>query len=282
MVGVRVTARGLVLAALALLLAPAHADERLAGIACRSVHLSFPGPAATDFANTVTVDRSAPGTYFMVCGWSKGYFGMQELADGKKVVLFSVWDPGPQNDASAVAEEQRVKLLFKDPDVRVRRFGGEGTGGQSFFDFDWQLGQPYRFLVTAEAEAGRSIYTGSLFDAESEKWRKLVTFSTPSHGELLEGCYSFIEDFRRNRVSATQRREALFGDGWLKAADGNWAPIVKARFTADSNPVLNINAGVKLPHFFLATGGDVENADVKLRTIIELPPTDLTPPEDLP
>jgi hypothetical protein len=262
-------------------LAPARADERLEGIACRSVHLSYSGPAATAFHNAVTVDRSAPGTYFMVCGWSKGYFGMQELADGKKVVLFSVWDPGDQNNPAEVADDERVKLLYNDPDVRVRRFGGEGTGGQSFFDFDWQIGQPYRFLVTAKAESNRSIYTGSLFDAESKTWRQLVTFSTPSRGELLEGCYSFIEDFRRNRVSATQRREARFGDGWLRTIDGKWQPVVKARFTADGNPVLNINAGAKPPHFFLATGGDSKNDDAKLRAFIELPAAVRKPPEDL-
>lgn len=258
----------------------ARADERLAGIACRSVHLSYPGPPATMFTNTVTVDRSAPGTYFMVCGWSKGYFGMQELANGKKIVLFSVWDPGPQNDPGAVADEQRVTLIDNDPDVRVRRFGGEGTGGQSFFDFDWKVGETYRFLVSAKAEGNRSIYSGSLFEPEPKTWRKLVTFSTPSHGELLEGCYSFIEDFRRNRVSATQPREARFGDGWLKAADGTWQPIVKARFTADNNPVLNINAGVKSPLFFLATGGETKNEDAKLRSIIELGEVPATEPPD--
>jgi hypothetical protein len=264
-------------------LTSARADERLAGVACRSVHLSYPADEAAMFCNEVVIDRSAPGSYFMVCGWSLGYFGLQELANGDKVVLFSVWDPGEQNDPGTVDDDRRVKLLYNDPDVRVRRFGGEGTGGQSFFDLDWQLGQPYRLLVSAEAKDGRSIYTGSIYDAEAKSWRRLVTFSTPSDGELLRGCYSFVEDFRRNRVSATQTREARFGNGWLKPADGPWQPIVKARFTADSNPATNINAGLAAPYFFLATGGDVTNHDARLRSTIEWADApDRRPPDDLP
>ena len=55
-----------------------HADERLKGIACRSVHLGYPAAEGVSFYNEVTVEKSADGTYFMVCGWSKGYFGIQE------------------------------------------------------------------------------------------------------------------------------------------------------------------------------------------------------------
>ena len=66
------------LALLALLLAfPAAADERLKGIACRSVHLGYPAPEGTAFYNEADVEKTSEGTYFMVCGWSKGYFGIQ-------------------------------------------------------------------------------------------------------------------------------------------------------------------------------------------------------------
>src|SRR5665213_1936249 len=82
---------------LLLVCSPAGADEKLAGIACRSVHLGYPAPEGAAFYNEVTVEKSAAGTYFMACGFDQGYFGIQELADGKKLVLFSVWDPGEQN-----------------------------------------------------------------------------------------------------------------------------------------------------------------------------------------
>jgi len=244
----------------------ARGDERLAGIACRSVHLAYPAPRGTGFVNEVVVEKSAPGTYFCVCGFDRGYYGIQELGDGKKVLIFSVWDPGGQDDPKSVPDAQRVQLLHRDPAVRVGRFGGEGTGGQSFLDLDWKPGQSYRFLVTATpAGAGRTAYAAYLATPDAPGWRHLVTFSTPSGQPTLGGYYAFIEDFRRDRVSATRQRAARYGPGWVRAAgSGRWVALGSARFTADRNPSLAIDAGVAGDRFFLATGGATANAHTKL------------------
>lgn len=258
----------------ALLATPAvRADEKLAGIACRSVHLAYPAAAGSAYANEVTVDTSAPGTYFCVCGFDKGYYGIQELGNGKKVVIFSVWDPGRQVDPKSVPDAKRVKLLYRDPAVRVGRFGGEGTGGQSFLDLDWKPGQTYRFLVTArpDGDDGRAAYAAYLATPEAPAWRHLVTFSTPSGKTTLGGYYSFVEDFRRNRVSATQRRVARYGPGWVReAGTGRWVALDTARFTADGNPSTAIDAGPEAGRFFLATGGDTSNTHVKLWQTMKL------------
>ena len=250
-----------------------QADEKLKGIACRSVHLGYPAPVGVAFYNEVTIEQSAVGTYFMVCGWDKGYFGVQELGNGKKLVLFSVWDPGEQNDPSTVKEDVRVKTLHKDEQVRVGRFGNEGTGGQSFFDYDWKIGETYKFLVTAKAADKRTEYAGYFFLPEKNEWKHLVTFSTPTGGTLMKGYYSFVEDFKRDRVSTTKTRLARFGNGWVRPAEGEWQPLLKARFTADANPVTNIDAGIERNRFFLATGGEIENKTVPLRKQMELDAT---------
>ena len=249
---------------------PTLADEKLKGIACRSVHLGYSAPEAVAFYNEITVRESAAGTYFMVCGWGKGYFGIQELGNGKKVVLFSVWDPGEQNDPTPVQDDLRVKLLHKDDAVRVGRFGNEGTGGQSFFDYDWKVGETYRCLVTAKADGKRSEYAGYFYMPETKTWKHLVTFSTPTGGDLLKGTYSFVEDFKRDRVSTTHTRRAEFGPGWIKTPDQKWQPLAKARFTGDGNPVINIDAGAANGRMFLATGGAIENQTVPLREMIEI------------
>jgi Domain of unknown function (DUF3472)/Domain of unknown function (DUF5077) len=264
-------------------LSTSRADETLKGIACRSVHLGYPAPVATAFYSEVKIEQSAPGTYFMVCGWSKGYFDMQELGNGKKLILFSVWDPGQQDDPKSVKEEQRVKLLHQGDGVRVGRFGGEGTGGQSFFDYDWKKDETYRFYVTAKAVGPRSEYAGYFFVPEKNEWKHLVTFSTPTGGKLLEGCYSFVEDFKRDRVSTTKTRRATFGNGWVKMVDGEWKALTKARFTGDANPVTNIDGGTSHERFFLATGGEIENKTVKIGQTTELPASaERTPPSGLP
>jgi hypothetical protein len=254
-----------------------RADKSLEGIACRSVHLRYPGPEGIAFYNELTVEQSAPGTYFMVCGFDKGYFGIQELADGKKVVLFSVWDPGEQNDPKAVASDRQVKVVAQGDGVRVKRFGGEGTGAQSFLDYDWKIGQTCRFLIKATIERDRTTYAAYFRPADAAAWKQMAAFSTLS-GKPMRGYYSFIEDFRRNRVSATQARRARFGNGWVLKPDHQWVALTRAHFTADSNPATNIDAGTDGASFFLATGGDTRNDHATLDATIDRPPVSMPDP----
>ncbi len=266
---------------------PALADEKLKGIACRSVHLGYTAEAGTAFYVEATVRASAPGTYFCAVGFNSGYFGIQELASGKKLALFSVWDPTAGDDPKTVPEEKRVKNLSKGEGVRVGRFGGEGTGGQSFFDFDWKAGDTYRFLVTCEPDGkDRVAFAGHLYLPAKKEWLHMITFSTLTEKKTLGGYYSFVEDFKRDKVSTTKTRTAEYGNAWVKTAkSGEWKPVTEARFTADANPVLNVDAGLTKAgdRFFLSTGGDIENKTVKLRDKMTLP-KDAMPelPKDLP
>jgi Domain of unknown function (DUF3472)/Domain of unknown function (DUF5077) len=259
----------------------AIADEKLKGIACRSVHLGYPAPGGTAMTLEMTVKKSAPGSYFMACGWDKGYFGIQEQGNGKKVVIFSVWDSA-QDNPKAVPEEKRVKVLHKDDAVRIGRFGGEGSGGQSFHDFDWKLDTPYRFQVTSKPDGERTEYAGFFYKPETKTWTHLVTFSTITGGKNLSGYYSFVEDFKRDKVSTTKTRQAEFANGWVKPLTGDWVPLSKARFTGDANPVTNIDAGKAGSGYYLATGGDIAITGPKLREVIELPAPKDKSPIDLP
>jgi hypothetical protein len=272
------------LLAIAIIAAPtaSGADERLKGIACRSVHLVYPAPEGVAFYNEITINQSAPGTYFMVCGWNKGYFGLQELGNGKKLLIFSVWD-SEQNDPKAVEEDRRTRLIYKDEKVRTGRFGGEGTGGQSFFDYNWKVGATYRLMVTSKVDGKRTEYTGYFFEPEIHEWKRLVTFSTVTGGRDLGGYYSFIEDFQRDRVSTTRVRRAHFGNGLVRTRSGELHVLTRARFTADANPVTNIDAGIEVNEFFLATGGETANTGSKLKATMILPDKpERSLPEDLP
>lgn len=255
--------------------------------ACRSVHLwhatdQGPNPPESEaFYHEMTVKQSAAGTYFMSCGFNMGYFGIQELAHGEKVVLFSVWEPGAENDPNATPEQRRVKTVRAGNNVRVKRFGGEGTGGQSFYDYDWQVGQTCRFVVFAQLDGDRTKFAGYFYVPQENRWQHMATFSTLTGGQLLRGTYSFVEDFRRDGRSATQTRLARFGNGWVRAGQ-TWLPLTRARFTADPTPTRNINSGVVDDRFFLATGGEVENDNTPLNQITQLQSHDRKPPLDLP
>lgn len=260
------------------------AEPPAAPRACRSVHLFYEAAPSAAFYNEVTIAKSAPGTYVAVCAWDRGYFGLQELGNGSKLLIFSVWDADPKRaEARGDAERGRVVMVRKDAQVRTGRFGGEGTGGQAFLDYGWKPDTTYRLLVRATVRGQRTEYAGYFFIPEAKAWKHLVTFSTVTGGKGLAGYYSFVEDFLRNGTSAARVREAQFGNGWILTAGGTWAPLSAARFTADDSPAATINAGLVGDRFFLATGGDTRQRGAQLQELLRLPPApDARVPADLP
>jgi hypothetical protein len=247
--------------------------------AARSVHLSYQAPDAVMYYNEVTVEQSCKGSYFSVCGFNHGYFGLQER-NNDKVIIFSVWDTGNSNHPDDIPEEQRVRLLYRDPEVDTGRFGGEGTGGQSFFKYDWAVSKTYKFLITTTLSGNHTDYAAYFYLNETNHWKHLATFSRITNGEALKGYYSFIEDFRRDFKSVMEVRRARFTNGWTKTPSGHWISLTKAKFTADSTDLMTINAGAIENGFFLQTGGETLN-ETPLWSDMERLPGGLTLPEKL-
>lgn len=125
--------------------------------------------------------------------------------------------------------------------------------------------------MTAKPDGERTAYAGHFYMQEKKEWKHLVTFSTLKKGKLLSGYHSFIEDFKRNKVSATLSLEAWFGNGYVRDKEGKWSPLLQARFTGDANPVLNINAKLDGDRFLLGTGGEIENQDLTLKETARRP-----------
>lgn len=227
--------------------------------AARSVHLNYPAPTGDLFYNELTIEKSTAGSYFMACGFQHGYFGIQELADGKKVAIFSVWDSEDKQAEASKTKTQAV-VLQRDPDVRIRRFSGEGTGAQCMMDFDWKNGQTCRFAVAASRSGETTAYTAWLYVDSTTRWKRLATLATFTADDAnLGGYYSFIEDFRRDRKSALEIRRARFGNGWIRSLDGAWSVLGKARFTASDSQweaKETIDAGTIEKSFYLQTGGE--------------------------
>jgi hypothetical protein len=253
-------------------IASAGAEPR----AARSVHLGYNGMEGDLFFNECVVEKSTDGSYFMVCGWDTGYFGIQQLKGDRKVAIFSVWDPTTGDDPKAVKTEDRVEVLFERAGARIKRFGGEGTGGQCMIDFNWNIGETNFFAIrgiTETNEVRKTAYTAFLRDSKSGDWKKLATFRVRTKNEGLRGLYAFVEDFRRDTKSVADERRARYGNGWVRSKSGEWKPITKARFTASNaewESKENIDAGIANGWFYLSTGGDIK-ASRELRSMMELP-----------
>lgn len=246
------------------------APENMAKRQCTSVHLGYlPSiPSHTAAYQEVVVEKSAPGTYFAANNFSCGYIGVQELMekteDGTRHVrkaIFSIWDAKDSGDnPHAAPEEERAKLVQKGRLVTTRRFGGEGTGGNSMRDFDWKEGDVIRTLVIErpDGEDFRQI-AGYIWDPETKQWELLSCWRIQALSRGLGGGCGFVEDFCRNVESKKHERRATFGPAWRW--DGKqWSAATEFRFTKDGNPNMEINCRLhpQLGYYSLATGGDIK------------------------
>ena len=227
-----------------------------------SVHLKYGTPDNAEvalFYNEVTAVEDPVTTYFMACGFARGYFGMQVNSATERRIIFSVWDSGAGQTAKTrtdVSDENRVKLLAKGENVVASDFGNEGTGGHSHLVYNWKTGQPQKFAVTAKAEGDHTDYTGYWFHPEQKKWQLIASFRAPHDGKWLRGLYSFSENFGGS--NGHLQRKAFYGPQWLRTADGKWQEITEASFSHDGTGKENRidrYMGVERGLFFLSNGG---------------------------
>lgn len=231
-----------------------------------SVHLGYPVPdEAKDevewFYLEVTPKTEPLWSYYMATGWHRGYFGMQVNSPTERRIIFSVWDSGGEAvDRGKVDDDNRVKLLGKGAGVNAGDFGNEGTGGHSHLVYPWKLGDTVCFLMRAQAEGDKTIYTGWFRDSKWRDWRLVSSFRAPKDGKFLHGLYSFNENF--GGQNGDERRVCEFGNGWVKTKPGKWIPLIEARFTHDGHGEkerLDRSAGTHGKRFYLANGGFVED-----------------------
>lgn len=240
-----------------------------------SVHLGYPIPNDTKvtwFYNEVTVKTDPIWSYYMACGFKRGYFGIQVNSPTERRIIFSVWDSGSEAvDRAKVTADDRVQLVAKGRDVFADSFGSEGTGGHSHLIYPWKTGKTYRFLVSAQPDGTHTTYTGYFFFPERNRWELIASFRAPKDGEYLRGLYSFNENF--GGANGELRRLAEFGNQWVKSSDGEWQELLTARFTHDVTGRADrkdYSAGVQSNRFYLSNGGFLDG-NVKLGDMLKRP-----------
>jgi len=229
-----------------------------------SVHLRFPTDSnlvVTGFYSEVTAVTDPVPTYYMACGFARGYFGMQVNSPTERRIIFSVWDAASGNsarDRSTVAAENYTQLLAKGDGVVAEVFGNEGTGGHSHLVYPWITGSTQRFFVTAKPDGSFTIYTGYWFNPGKHAWQLIASFRAAKDGKGLRHLYSFSEDFGGS--TGNLRRKALYGNQWIRLSDGRWQELTTASFSHDATGKenrLDRFMGVENGQFFLSHGGFV-------------------------
>jgi len=254
-----------------------------------SVHLFYPIPKdakVSAFYCEVTGLEDPVATYYMACGWSRGYFGMQVNSPTERRIIFSVWDSGGEaTDRRKVADENRTRLVAKGEGVFAGDFGNEGTGGHSHLVYPWKTGETQRFVVVAKVvDATHTIYSGYWFHSEQRKWMLISSWNAPKTGNGLHGLYSFSENFGGSNGHLL--RKALFGNQWVRTAEGKWLEIAAASFSHDGTGKedrLDRFMGVERGQFFLSHGGFVPGftpyGERFIRPAAGQPPADLDLPK---
>ena len=265
----RYKATYLFLAALAAMASAATAA--IPSTRARSVHLHhFPvAPGATALKGTVTVTESQTNSYYCIINCDRAYCGIQDL-HGRRIFIFSVWEPGDSRNlsalASAVPDDQRVKTLFAAKGTEVSRFGGEGTGAKTITDVGWKVGEPVSARVEIEPDGADRTAFSCFAKVGKGEWSLVARLSTPGPAKPLAGFASFVEDFWRTPESARLVRRAVFSGYESRSAGAEeWTPATAVKFTADNLKSDSIDAGkVTDGAFFLQTGGETRNLGIPL------------------
>lgn len=228
-----------------------------------SVHLSYRAPKGEKieaFYCEATGIEEPLHTFYMACGWHRGYFGMQINSPTERRIIFSVWDSG--NEAvsrSKVGDEDRVKLVAKGEGVYSGDFGNEGTGGHSHLKYLWRTGEKQKFIVTAKpTDATHTIFSGFWFHPEKKEWMLISSWRAPKDGGWLRGLHSFSENFGGH--NGNLRRKAMYGNQWARNSEGKWSEITTASFSHDETGGKDRHdrfMGVENGEFFLSHGGFV-------------------------
>lgn len=254
-----------------------------------SVHLGYPVPEGKQvewFYGEIKVPEGEDkiGTYFMSCGFHRGYFGMQVNSPVERRIIFSVWDAGDEPDKrSNVKYEDQVVLLAKGDSVDASGFGGEGTGGHSHWVYNWKAGETYRFLMHSVPEGTTTTYSAYFYVPEHQEWKLIASFRAPKDGKYMGHLYSFLENF--SFENGHLGRKGYFGNHWIKTNTGEWLELTKAKFTNDATAKaqdrIDFGGGVENGWFYLWNSG-FKPANAKYGDIFERSATGRHPEINLP
>ena len=226
-----------------------------------SVHLAYPVSRETKvraFYCEVTAVEEPVTTFYMACGWHRGYFGMQVNSPTERRIIFSVWDSGGEAvTRDKVSDENRVRLMGKGEGVYSGDFGNEGTGGHSHLKYLWKTGEKQRFIVSAQpTNETFTIFSGYYFHPDKKEWMLISSWRAPKEGGWLRGLHSFSENFGGSNGQLV--RKALYGNQWIQTDTGQWLELTTATFSHDPTGKadrLDRFMGVENGQFFLSHGG---------------------------
>ncbi len=209
-----------------------------------SVHLTYKMPPAKNpleyLYSEITVPRGsdAVGSFFMTNGFAQGYCGLQVNSPTERRVIFSVWSSFKTENPNDVPDDQRVTKLRQGKSVSVQKFGGEGSGMQSFLRYRWKAGTTYSILTRVRPDGNGNTdftaYFGVPDDSNPDikRWSLIASFRRPKTNMWYNSAYSFLENFLPEQGYI--ERKMLLGNQWVCDRAGTWHELTECTFICDN------------------------------------------------
>lgn len=233
-----------------------------------SCHLDYQVPTEDTveyYYNEIEVPEEglAIASYYMAIGFNGGYFGIQygDPSEPRRV-LFSVWSPYVTDNPDEIPEDDKIILNRKGKNVIAGEFGGEGSGGQSYLEYNWKTGTTYKFLLKGKPDGnGKTDFTAWIYIPEESEWRLIASFKKPKLSSYLFDFHSFLENFSPDH--GFLQRSATYKNQWVRTKSGQWLKVEKTNFTVDgthdAQQRIDATGGTNTVGYFLKIGGFFNN-----------------------
>jgi hypothetical protein len=199
----------------------------------------------------VPAGQDVPGSFFMCNGFGEGYAGIQVLSATERRVLFSVWSAYSTDNPNLMGKYAPKLVRVNNqpahrPSITYTKFGGEGSGGQSYLRYPWQAGKTYKILTRVRPHPrpdlfpNSSLYkawfhdgTGWIFIAE---WRRVELDPKDNNGVIpttkwYTDAHHFLENF--NPETGNKTRMGTWDNQWYIDKNGVFHEPTAYRFTHD-------------------------------------------------
>jgi hypothetical protein len=228
------------------------------------------------------IHESTNHTYFMITGGNvtsvEYYGGVQQIYDGRRVAIFSVWDvksncTGADCKPEDADPQYRVQLHQKGEYTVTERFGYELTGLKSMiYDANWKIGERIQWLVVQEP-AGKSTVIAAAYRLSEGPWRFIASYLVPKRYPIaLTGGYSFVEDYGPPQPMVT--RSMTVGPTILEDAKGTQV-IVNNMIAFASQATKNHRTEVSGTGTYIAIGASDDANAMPTKSVRPLKPTSI-------
>ncbi len=227
-----------------------------------ATHLNYLSPkdtAVQAFYCEIKVPKEAQPlySYYMTNGFMGGYMGIQINSPTERRILFSIWSDYKTDNPNEIPADYAVTLVRKGENVHSGNFGNEGSGGQTYLQFNWKAETVYKLLVTAKADGDNTVYAGYFFAPEASQWQLIGEWhKRKTGGKLLSRLHSFVENYNDNGDNLFK---AYYGNQWIQTTSGNWIELTQSRFSTTADPVkhprFDYGGGAENDWFYMFSGG---------------------------